>query len=722
MQNESEPEEEFAAVQELDYDSVLSQVPVSEKELDLVNFRIKQTAFLRDYRLCMRQNLLTVINGLDTLINLEELDLYDNRIDKIEGLNHLVKLRHLDLSFNRIRKIENIENLVELTDLYFVSNKISKIEGLDTLTNLVSLELGANRIRVIENLDSLVNLKQLWVGKNKITSFAGLSNLKSLNLLSIQSNRISEISGISEMAELNEIYLSHNALKEIGPLPPNITTLDVGNNRIEHLTNLEHLETLEELWASYNQLNSFEEIEKQLATKRNLKTVYFEDHIPSLAKLDPNLHDLPRELPEDSLIAPDSNTPNAVQPVIQVTSEEFVNIIDSVKQAIEEGIYPVRISKGSSGSYFCKNSQGVIVGVFKPKNEEPYGHLNPKWTKWIHRNLFPCCFGRSCIIPNLGYISEAAASYVDRRLGLNIVPRTEIVKLASPSFHYSFKERWMHRIMKTPLKPKIGSFQLFLNGFVDSTSFFHDGFQKLENDDGNHPLSWSENSKLEFQYGFERLVILDYFIRNTDRGSDNWMIKSSPWQEPQSPASSSSQTDAEELGIKRDCKVQIAAIDNGLAFPTHHPDRVRSYPYGWTSLPIVHQPFSKTTANQVLPFLSSTSWMDATLTGIEELFQIDSDFKHSMWERQKAVIRGQGYNIMDMLAQSRHHPISPFTLVQRPLIMIHEDPVDEDEQIGDDESEETNPAKRFLNLQKKNLKKVKHRIETFTRRACFSSC
>ncbi|KAJ3311517.1 phosphatidyl inositol kinase [Boothiomyces sp. JEL0838] len=395
------------------------------------------------------------------------------------------------------------------------------------------------------------------------------------------------------------------------------------------------------------------------------------NHIPSLAKLDPNLVDLPNQPPDDSLISPDSNFANPVAPVIQVTSDEFVNIIDSVKQAIEEGIYPVRISKGSSGSYFCKNNQGVIVGVFKPKNEEPYGHL-----KYFQ-------FNKALNGPN-GF--------------------TGIYSHVVLADH----ERWMHRIMKTPLKPKIGSFQLFLNGFVDSTSFFHDGFQKLESNDGNHPLSWSENSKLEFQYGFERLVILDYFIRNTDRGSDNWMIKSSPWQEPQSPASSSSQANDEEISIKRDCKVQIAAIDNGLAFPTHHPDRVRSYPYGWTALPIVHQPFSKATADQVLPYLSSTSWMEATLTGIEVLFQIDSDFKQSMWERQKAVIRGQGYNIMDMLAQSRHHPISPFTLVQRPLIMIHEDPVDEEEADSDEETEESTPAKRFLNLQKKNLKKAKH--------------
>jgi phosphatidylinositol 4-kinase type 2 len=109
--------------------------------------------------------------------------------------------------------------------------------------------------------------------------------------------------------------------------------------------------------------------------------------------------------------------------------------------------------------------------VFKPKDEEPYGRLNPKvalafssllphteflsvqkTTKWIHRQfrwIIP--FGRSCLIPNLrsvtlldekkskslnisfvSYISEAAASLLDQRLHLHIVPRTELVSLSSP--------------------------------------------------------------------------------------------------------------------------------------------------------------------------------------------------------------------------------------------------------------------------------------------------
>jgi len=66
------------------------------------------------------------------------------------------------------------------------------------------------------------------------------------------------------------------------------------------------------------------------------------------------------------------------------------------------------------------------IGVFKPKDEEPYGRLNPKWTKWMHKLCCPCCFGRACLIPNQGYLSEAGASLVDQKLHLNIVPKTRV--------------------------------------------------------------------------------------------------------------------------------------------------------------------------------------------------------------------------------------------------------------------------------------------------------
>jgi hypothetical protein len=60
------------------------------------------------------------------------------------------------------------------------------------------------------------------------------------------------------------------------------------------------------------------------------------------------------------------------------TSAEFQAVVASVKHAVAEGIQPVRIAKGSSGSYFARDENKVCVAVFKPKDEEPYGRLNPK--------------------------------------------------------------------------------------------------------------------------------------------------------------------------------------------------------------------------------------------------------------------------------------------------------------------------------------------------------
>jgi len=88
------------------------------------------------------------------------------------------------------------------------------------------------------------------------------------------------------------------------------------------------------------------------------------------------------------------------------------------------------------------------IGVFKPKDEEPYGQLNPKWTKWMQKMCCPCCFGRGCLILNQGYLSEAGASLVDHRLRLNIVPKTKVqllVRFCSVKLvpHYRFLCRVM---------------------------------------------------------------------------------------------------------------------------------------------------------------------------------------------------------------------------------------------------------------------------------------
>uniref|UniRef100_A0A3B3CNZ5 Phosphatidylinositol 4-kinase type 2 n=1 Tax=Oryzias melastigma TaxID=30732 RepID=A0A3B3CNZ5_ORYME len=344
----------------------------------------------------------------------------------------------------------------------------------------------------------------------------------------------------------------------------------------------------------------------------------------------------------------------------------FADVIQRAEQAIESGVCPERISQGSSGSYFVKDSKGKIIGVFKPKSEEPYGHLNPKWTKYFHKLCCPCCFGRGCLLPNQGYLSEAAASLVDTKLGLGVVPKTKVVYLASETFHYSAIDRAKSRgkkyaLEKVPkvgrrfhrvgLPPKVGSFQLFVEGYREADNWL----RRFEAE----PLP--ENTRKQLQSQFERLVVLDYIIRNTDRGNDNWLIK---YENP--GEGREQQKEAEWPENSPDCSIKIAAIDNGLAFPFKHPDEWRAYPFHWAWLPQAKVAFSQETRELVLSRLSDMNFVQDLCEDLYELFKADKGFDKTMFERQMSVMRGQVLNLTQALKDGK----SPIQLVQMPRVVV----------------------------------------------------
>ncbi|KAF0886102.1 P4K2A kinase, partial [Crocuta crocuta] len=314
---------------------------------------------------------------------------------------------------------------------------------------------------------------------------------------------------------------------------------------------------------------------------------------------------------------------------------------------------------------FCpKNQKSCIIAVFKPKNEEPYGHLNPKWTKWLQKLCCPCCFGRDCLVLNQGYLSEAGASLVDQKLELNIVPRTKVVYLASDTFNYSAIDRVKSRgkrlaLEKVPkvgqrfnrigLPPKVGSFQLFVEGYKDA-DFWLRRFEA-------EPLPENTNRQLLLQ--FERLVVLDYIIRNTDRGNDNWLIKYD------CPMDSSSSRDTDWVVVKEPV-IKVAAIDNGLAFPLKHPDSWRAYPFYWAWLPQAKVPFSQEIKDLILPKISDPNFVKDLEEDLYELFKKDPGFDRGQFHKQIAVMRGQILNLTQALKDNK----SPLHLVQMPPVIV----------------------------------------------------
>lgn len=238
------------------------------------------------------------------------------------------------------------------------------------------------------------------------------------------------------------------------------------------------------------------------------------------------------------------------------------------------------------------------------------------------------------------------------------MPYTDIVWLSSKSFHYPFWDRRSFYRGKKPLPAKSGSFQVFLKGFKDANVFLREhpwpdqywsGFRAndkhrnkkrrwadncrpststpVEEDDYSsdeaessqaeqdqpNKFAWTEPLKQAFREELEKLVILDYIMRNTDRGLDNWMIKVD-WEagtvslvtDPaQFSMDSSTETDsdrprpvdASEMpatpsraslpyarqkpmnAAKRTPAKQpditVGAIDNSLSWPWKHPDAWR---------------------------------------------------------------------------------------------------------------------------------------------------
>uniref|UniRef100_A0A1B0AAC7 Phosphatidylinositol 4-kinase type 2 n=1 Tax=Glossina pallidipes TaxID=7398 RepID=A0A1B0AAC7_GLOPL len=383
--------------------------------------------------------------------------------------------------------------------------------------------------------------------------------------------------------------------------------------------------------------------------------------------------------------------------IVECDDPSFTDMVAQAEYAIEHGVMPERIYQGSSGSYFVKNRNGKTLAVFKPKDEEPYGRLNPKWTKFLHKVCCPCCFGRACLIPNQGYLSEAGASLVDSKLNLDIVPKTRIVKLVAETFHYARIDRQKAKLKKhikhhypsakfnrMSLPLKTGSFQLFVEGYKDADYWL----RRFEQE------SLSPALDKAFQIQFERLVVLDYIIRNTDRGNDNWLIKyeqptivkqvtteaelisipttavTSIGNERSVHTSSGKQEDRTseptDWNVVDSATIRLAAIDNGLAFPFKHPDSWRAYPYHWAWLPQAKVPFSDETKDHVLPKLGDMNYVEGICTDLFHLFQQDRGFDKRLFERQMAVMRGQILNLTQALKDGK----SPVQLVQMPAVVV----------------------------------------------------
>ena len=194
------------------------------------------------------------LRGIEHAMQLETLNLRNNRITDVSPLVGLTLLRRLVLDGNPVENPEILFRLkqagtaitgVEVPDAVFFADAnleaavrsaarvssnlpitaekmrtltrltaarkgISNLTGIEEATGLETLDLGDNEITDISLLSSLTNLENLDLADNQIADVTPLSALSRLETLDLRNNDVMDVTPLSTMMHLTYLYLRDN--------------------------------------------------------------------------------------------------------------------------------------------------------------------------------------------------------------------------------------------------------------------------------------------------------------------------------------------------------------------------------------------------------------------------------------------------------------------------------------------------------------------------------
>ena len=215
-------------------------------------------------------NAVSVVEGLEPLVALRHLRVYDNRVTDLRGLRAVgATLRSLRAQNNAFASLEGVETLRALTLLRVDGNPLgthqgtrlvgrctaltrldisrcglTKLEGFATLHRLSTLAAAGNRLRSLEPLAKCVSLTELDVADNRLSDDAlrHLAPLRRLDALVLDGNPIRDPSKMPTLPELVELSLARCGFATLGPrgalaaAAPSLETLDASENTVRDVT------------------------------------------------------------------------------------------------------------------------------------------------------------------------------------------------------------------------------------------------------------------------------------------------------------------------------------------------------------------------------------------------------------------------------------------------------------------------------------------------------
>ena len=197
------------------------------------------------------------LSGIEYARNLQELNLWGNRLTAVDALANLEKLKVLNLRSNLLANSGPLGSLSDLSWLDLSDNLLNNIGSLTNLTGLVGLNLSGNSISDLTTLDEMSGLQLLYLDNNRITDAAPLSNLADLQVLSLNRNELSCISPLGGLANLLSLGVANNRLTSVDLTAgvDQLQDLDLSGNNIADIDALNHLPGLLEANLVFNYLD-----------------------------------------------------------------------------------------------------------------------------------------------------------------------------------------------------------------------------------------------------------------------------------------------------------------------------------------------------------------------------------------------------------------------------------------------------------------------------------
>lgn len=154
---------------------------ITNLEMVLDDYNVMDTLriFTHLRSVCLIQQAIMCIEGLDACPFLERLVLNENCITKVENLGSCSRLRQLHLSSNRITELGNgLQGLHDLEVFWIAENLLTSLHGIELAPNLEELNVARNRLdTVVGQLDRNVKVRWLNLADNQITSFRDILDL-----------------------------------------------------------------------------------------------------------------------------------------------------------------------------------------------------------------------------------------------------------------------------------------------------------------------------------------------------------------------------------------------------------------------------------------------------------------------------------------------------------------------------------------------------------------